>query len=1034
MNEKFDQNGPLGTTGFDPVPHRLEIIGGSSASNTELSTRLDMRLPGDLSDAPPTLAFDRIREVNLPWAQLVEEMSRHADGAMASTAPLRAYFERSWWGEDRAKPSPEDLQKLAEDGLITVLPRPADAPATDPVTFFEYGEVMEGDKLVEKGTPLENGIVLRHGVSGRSYLIETTTGDDPTEDAPQPILTPEGYADFWENKADTAVMVFAAEDAVAGSQTAYEELDLRAIYIERRYQELKVMQEVVRKASAKAAGALDALLDLGVGADLNFEVMDTVQARYVSIRLGPHRIKRSLMQLKRQAAQMGYLLFLGDEPGMKEVPPTVEGELPTYVMNVTFPDKSTKDVAAGELYTTFKRSCKYTVTHQKSIIRNIGEGIAYGFKRFFGGKAEKPKTTYTETKSKVVKDYRKVDTLTDPLSQRVMEYRSGGREVFVFNETPSGYLTDDGMSLVNVMMRCEYDEAYRRKCVVMLPVYEQGFAVERPVVAYNIFERPVPGILPNRLPRLFIEESLTYRTAWKGNETGELVSTINLAPGEEREISVTSSYQEERAASETRTSVTELNSSETTDIATEMESIARTENEFSAHAEGSQEASAGGPLGGAITGSASAKFSYGASDTLKTFSQSMNKVAKKAATSISRKSQLDVSTTSSVTTTVSTTDSTIIKMSNINKGRTLNLMFYRVYNRYAAGLFIENLRFGVTSGVELIAGSGIYETRTFRPDQVSEMLDMFKRTPLPLNTAPDAMAEYQSTILDTVLDQLKTEYLVAEEEDGKKKDEKEEIDETGGETGDKAAAPQSALTHPDKETIGGSSNVVVISRDLLETVFGKRPTGEAAPANRQTGQAAVDLDALKERIARVEAGLKKIELTSVPLGGDSGGVSDLLIASGGLYLDALVGSRPSTEPYSEEMRAQEVRKSAAEVLKAEAEAQYSLAQARRIAGLPVGSNPAGNVLTGVHVVEQPGMSLLTLGFMLPLPSGSWVVCVDGDPIKGGEIPEQQMHRTSVVLKMPRLPRRQKPDWLDAPDLMRRVTVRNTETEDEIAPL
>ena len=315
------------------------------------------------------------------------------------------------------------------------------------------------------------------------------------------------------------------------------------------------------------------------------------------------------------------------------------------------------------------------------------------------------------------------------------------------------------------MMRCEHDEDFRRNCVVMLPVYEQGFAIDRPIVAYNVFERPLPGIMPSRLPRLFIEESLTYRTSWKGTELGELVSSINLAPGEEREISITQSFQEERSSSETRTSVSEINSSSSTDIATEMETIARTENEFSAHAEGSQASS----LGGAIAGSASSRFSFGASDTLKTFGQSMNKVAKKAATSITKKNQLEVSSTSSTTTTVSSTDSTVIKMSNINKGRTLNLMFYRVYNRYAAGLFVENLRFGVTSAVELIAGSGIYETRTFRPDRVGEMLDMLRRTPLPFNTAPSAIAQYQGTILETVLGQMHLEYLAAPAQDGAKK-------------------------------------------------------------------------------------------------------------------------------------------------------------------------------------------------------------------------------------------------------------------------
>ena len=1016
MNEAHDQYMAADASIFESIPRRADILGGSNTGNTALATRLEMNLPGSLADAPPTLAFDRVREVDLPWAALIEAMGRHKDGAMTGTAPLRSYFERSWWSEDRPKPAAEDLQKLVDDGLITILPGSGDNAAT----FFSYGEVTEDDKTVPKGEPVTAGIVLRHGVSGRHYLIETTEEDGKAGD----VATPEGYADFWENRAEAATMVFASEADVADSQTRFEELDLRAIFIERRFRELKIMQEVVTAASAKAAGALDGILEQGAGPDLNFEAMDAVQARYVSIRLGPYRIRRSLLQLKRQAAQMGYLLFLGDEPDMRVTTPATDGEPAVYGMSVKFPDGEDKDVLAGELYTTFRRQCAYTVTHEKSIVRNIGESIVYGFKRLFGGKTEKRTTTYSETRSKIVKDYRKVDTATDPLSKRALEYRAQGREVFVFNETPAGYLTDDGMSLANVMTRCDLDEDYRRKCVVMLPVYEQGFSIERPVVAYNIFERPLPGILPSRLPRLFIEEALSYRTAWKGTELGELVNAINLAPGEEREISITQSFQEERASSETRTSVSELNSSSNTDMATEMETIARTENEFSAHAEGSQEASAGGPLGGAITGSVSSKFSYGASDTLKSFNQSMNKVAKKAATSISKKARLDVSTTSSTTTTVSTSDSTVIRMSNINKGRTLNLMFYRVYNRYATGLFVENIGFGVTSGVELIAGSGVYETRTFRPDRIGEMLDMFKRTPLPFNNAPSAMAQYQSTILDTVLRQLETEYLAAPAQDGAG-------EEDAAARGDGDTAPLTALKAP--ETLGGSSNVVKMASHLAETIFGP---ARAAPAAKKglMSAAPVDQAALDKRIAQVEPGLQEIELASAPLGGDTGKGSDLLIASGGLYLDALVGSRPSTEPYSEEMRAQEVRKSAAEVVRSEAEAQYSLAQARRIARMPASGNPAGNLLTGVHVLEEPGLNLLTLGFLLPLPSGQWVVCVDGEPVTDGEIPQDQLQRTSVVLKLSRRPPHRKPDWAKAPDLMRRVTVRNMQTQDEIAPV
>ncbi|MBY8974202.1 hypothetical protein KHP62_00185 [Rhodobacteraceae bacterium NNCM2] len=976
---------------IDAVPRRREVIGDVNDGANALANRLELDVPEDLTTVPPTLAFNRVREVALPWVELIEQMSAPGGAATGAGGAMRSYFERSWWGEDRAEPTAEDIAALIADGLIWVLPVPDEQSDAVPAfhTYTEVTEEKDGKTTVKpSAAPLTAGLVLRHGISGRYYLV-TDSYPEREADTPHPITTPDGYVTFWAAHFIGVEVVFTSPAEAAGNQTRFEYLDMRATFIERRFQELKILEDVSNKTSTRASKAMDALIE-APEVELDFTAIEEVQSQFVEARLGPYRIQRQLRQLQRMAADMGYVLFLGGEKGQE----------------LEFPDGSKKTAAPGTLYATYKRQCAYTVSHKKSVVQVVGNAISWAFSRVFGGKTKKVTTTYTETRSKVVKDYREVDTLTDPLSQSAGRYRDAGNEVFVFNETPSGYQTNDGITLPTVMARCQDDEAFRRNCVVFLPVYEQSFSVQRPIVGYNIFERPLPGIMPSRLPRLFMDESLSYRTAWQRSELGELVRAINLGPGEEREIAITSSYQEETTTTDARTSIVELSSAESTDIATEMERIARTENELNTHVGSSSEASVGGPLGGAVTGSFSSRLDYGASDSLKTFNQSMNKVAKKAASSISRKSQQEISTSSTRTTTISKTDTTTIKLSNINEGRTLNLMFYRVYNRYQAGLFLEDLKFGVTSAVELIAGSGVYETRSFPPEQLGAMLEMLRRTPLPLETTDEAVTLYQHAIIDAMLAHLGAEYLAEGDDDDK------EDDETMGGSVHALRGPLS-LTQKIGET-------------PLTTFRAPMTTGKrAAPRKKAATQP------LEDRVDALIADFSKLSREVRPLGGVKAGDSDLVIASPGLYMDALVGSRPSTEPYAEELRAQEIRKRAAEVLKLEAEAQYSLAQAQRIGQMPTDGPAPANVLTGVHVHDS--CKLLSLAFLLPLPSGKWEVHFDGKAVAGGAIPEDQLMRTSVVLSFPRRPRVAAPEWLQAPDLMTRVTVYNTETFETISP-
>ena len=174
--------------------------------------------------------------------------------------------------------------------------------------------------------------------------------------------------------------------------------------------------------------------------------------------------------------------------------------------------------------------------------------------------------------------HRLVETEANRHLQYIAAMRDAKAEVFVFELRNDDYIADDGTPLEAVMLRCGLDEAYRARCVLFLPDYELSLLGSRLLTGYTVIRAPMPGRSPVGFPELEVIEQLTYKTAWIRSEIGELVRSINLAPGERREITVTRTFEQESTSSTTTSSVFDLTSSESTDLATEMERTARHES------------------------------------------------------------------------------------------------------------------------------------------------------------------------------------------------------------------------------------------------------------------------------------------------------------------------------------------------------------------------------------------------------------------------------------------------------------------------
>ena len=718
---------------------------------------------------------------------------------------------------------------------------------------------------------------------------------------------------------------------------------MRPALIERKYQELSILKNYAGVVTQKVGDATAKMIEGIVAAGLDAEQIENLQQRVLGLQMREHDVQQRLAQLSSQAASLGFRLPLREE-------------------KITLEDhKEPKTLQPGKLYRPYRRIARWTTDHTRQEI----DWALVAALAWLGPLAllalAAPKTVHEKRRhEREVTDYEAIDTAKDLLSARREALIRDGMQAFVLQQTPAGFATADGLPLEMLMARCRFDEHFRRHCAIMLPVYEESLRGERLVAKYSIFKRPLPGLLPTMLPRLSLEESLSYRTAWQETRLGELISTINLAPGEERKVTITKGFKRETAVTRSSTSIFDITRSESTDLATEMEDLARQEKEELSNLNFSTKAS-----GGFAGFTAEATASGGTTSSLKDVSQAVSKVAKKAAQSVSEQSRQEVTSTSTARAKVTESDETVATIRNINQGRSLNLSFYRLYNKYEGGLYLEGLRFDVIPGVAVIEGSGVHQSRSYSLEQLPEMMQEFGAAALPFDFKDRQQQHaYTERVLDSIETLLRQEYA------------KDPEPEARGADG--AGAPTTSvglLTLPPRRA----------GPDRKAAPPEERASGCLEELHRMLRVASVDSDEPKEP-------------------------APLMVASSGLYLNSVVGALASTEPYSEQMREQELRLRSAEVFFRESEGFYKRALALRLAHLRRADG--GNVVIGIMPDDEHNR--LALKLRLPLAAdGDWHLLVDGEDMgKPAEIVGR-----SVTFAWD-----EAQEWLDADDLAARIAL------------
>jgi len=929
---------------------RQQLFGGSDEPSP-LQPFLGIQPPARSSGTPPVLSFHRKRRVELPWDEILGSATLAGETSIAS---IREYFEASWGVGTIDKASLSSIVE-GDAGRIKSLQTAGKDGKGNPAPLKMFRAQLPGSSPggTAAAATVDSGLIVQHGTSGRWYLMVPRTGDALSA---ADIASLPAYAALWADKVDGVELVFESAATAEHGATQFSEVDLRPRVIHRAFNELLIRKDFADNVSKRAAEATTAAIEKIIGTTLAIDELQRLQERSFQLQMQAYEAKRHLERLVSQAADLGYYLFL--EP-----------------MDFVFPGTTAKTtVKPGEIHTQFKRTATWVTTHQRTVTQSTGWWIFKGSK--------KVRQTYTQPHAAVVTDYKKVDTARDPLVEAVADRRARGMAVFVFEPGPTGFVTADGVPLAEVMGQCDRNEAFRLSCAVMLPVVEESLTGERVLTKYSVFERPLPGISPSALPQFSLLESLSYRTAWVESQLGEVVSAINLAPGEERTVVLTRSFERESTVTQSSTSIFDISRSDTSDLATEMENQARREGETSS----TMNVSASGKASYGLF-SAEASASAGSSSSLKTFSQAVSKVAKKASQAINQQNREEVSTSSSVKTTVSSKDETTATLRNINQGRTLNLLFYRLNNRFEGGIYLDDLAFEVIPGTEIIAGSGVYESLRYSLDRLQALLEQFRVTRLPFDIVPDAggSTDWLAQVAGSLKTLLEAEYIGT-------------------------AQPQPQGLPKGARSLAASAPEA--SASVARLSLGSAPPRAPQPRvrTRAIGTAAIAPGSeLAEFVERLKTATIDRQTAILP--------DELILSSGGLYLDAAVGVQPSTEPYSEEMRAQEIRMRDAEVRKTLAEAEHHLAQ---VGGGAEGSG--GNAIVGL-VADTTGKSL-QLVLRVPLVAGQWDLLLEGS--RKGTVARHADGSRNVSFQWPR-----KQDWLDATTLTGRIALEERGTRERV---
>jgi len=357
---------------------------------------------------------------------------------------------------------------------------------------------------------------------------------------------------------------------------------------------------------------------------------------------------------------------------------------------------------------------------------------------------------------------------SDPLSDFLVKLEAGADKkeflkTYFYTATEDGYYNQFGQSLRDFMKNTVLKSQLN---ISLFPILDNNGENSNEVI--KVVKNPKLSGLKPSLPIIKFIETYQVDISWQGYGLGDLSHSINLFPGESKELvidkktkisskternksqstetkqHITSSFEDnlQNTLSEQDKSSLKSEQSQKTDSSRTGEDNSASSSEQSSTISAEVKASAKWGWGDASaslksdrnsknTNTASTKRAFALAQTnegLKASNQSkdvlkknVSNTIKKVANDTSQNNKVEFSAVSTEEFQEDISNKEVIKLENPNIGRTVNYNFFQVQNHYGTQLKLTDVKIVISLGKEIIEGTGIQDTRVYELEEFGKI-------------------------------------------------------------------------------------------------------------------------------------------------------------------------------------------------------------------------------------------------------------------------------------------------------------------------